>query len=61
MTLAKLKKEILAWANGIGDEIYAEDAAKKFKVSLDLVRKAFAELHKTKELVCADGCEKCDS
>ena len=62
MTLVKLKKAILAWANERGEEVYADDAAKKFKVSRALARKAFDSLHKAGELVCADEpCKKCES
>jgi response regulator of citrate/malate metabolism len=61
MTLTKLKKAILEWANRKGEEAYAEDAAKHCKVSRELSKKAFEALHKTKELVCLDGCDKCDS
>lgn len=61
MSFSKLKKAIVAWMNQRDEPVYANDAAKKFKVSRDLARKAFAQLHNSGEMVCADGdCEKCD-
>lgn len=61
MTIAKLKKAILTWANEKGDEVYADDAARKFKVSRRLARKAFDALHKSGQLVCAnEPCKRCD-
>lgn len=61
MTNAKLKEAILAWANGQGEEFYAEDVAKKLKVSKSAAAKAMLTLHDEGKLVHADGCEKCDS
>lgn len=61
MINAKLKEVILAWANDQGEEFYASDVAKKFKVSKPAVEKAMRDLHDERKLVHADGCEKCDA
>lgn len=60
MTLSKLKKAIVVWINDRDRETYPDEVAKKFRVPKRTAIKAMLQLHKEGQVVCADGCEKCD-
>ena len=58
--LSELKRKIVMYANEQEDEIGPCEVAAQFKVTHFFALKAIKELHRDGELVCADGCDKCE-